>query len=51
MLSSTPGPAEPARGGHPKRFVSLSDAGLAALRETRKSLLHFLSDLDMVLKL
>lgn len=50
LLSSTPGPREPERGGHPKRFISLSEAGLAALRETRQSLVHFLSDLDAVLE-
>jgi len=50
MISSTPGPKEPERGGHPKRFVSLTDTGLSALRETRESLLHFLSDLDTVLQ-
>ena len=50
LLTSTPGPREPERGGHPKRFVSLTKAGLAALRETRQSLLHFLNDLDAVLE-
>ena len=50
LLVSTPGPAEPERGGHPKRFVALTDAGMAALRETRQSLLHFLGDLDAVLE-
>ena len=50
MLSSTPGPKEPQRGGHPKRFVSLTDTGIATLRETRESLLHFLDDLDTVLQ-
>jgi len=50
LLTSTSGPQEPERGGHPKRFVSLTDTGLAALRETRESLLHFLSDLETVLE-
>ena len=50
MLRSTPGPVEPERGGHPKRYIALSKKGLAALRETRESLLHFLRDLDTVLE-
>jgi len=50
MLHSTPGPIEPERGGHPKRFVSLTDSGLAALRETRESMQHFLRNLDAVLE-
>ena len=50
LLTSTPGPPEPERGGHPKRYVSLTEAGLVALRETRESLLHFLGDLDTALE-
>jgi DNA-binding PadR family transcriptional regulator len=50
LISSTLGPRDPKRGGHPRRNIALTETGLASLRETRESLQHFLHDLDAVLE-
>ena len=49
MLRSTAGAPEPDRGGRPKRYVAVTEVGIAALREARASLLTFWDGLDEVL--
>jgi DNA-binding PadR family transcriptional regulator len=39
LLKSRAGAHEPERGGHPKRYVSVTRQGIAALRECRESLM------------
>ena len=48
MLRSRIGEPEPDRGGRPKRFVAVTDRGVAALREARDSLTALWSGLDGV---
>jgi hypothetical protein len=50
MLQSKPGPHEPERGGHPKRYVSVTKQGIAALRECRESLLTLWAGLDSIIQ-
>ena len=50
MIESTPGEPEPDRGGRPKRYVSVTDRGVAALREARDSLTAFWTGLDIILE-
>jgi DNA-binding PadR family transcriptional regulator len=49
MLRSIAGDPEPERGGRPKRYVSVTEKGVAALREARDSLTSLWSGLDTVL--
>ena len=50
MIRSTPGPREPERGGHPKRYVSVTKKGIAALRECRESLMTLWAGLDSIIQ-
>ena len=50
MLRSTPGECEPERGGHPKRYVSVTKKGIAALRECRESLMTLWAGLDAIIQ-
>jgi PadR family transcriptional regulator PadR len=50
MLRSQPGEREPERGGHPKRYVSVTKKGIAALRECRESLMTLWAGLDSVIQ-
>jgi DNA-binding PadR family transcriptional regulator len=49
MVRSTPGAHEPERGGHPKRYVSVTKKGIAALRECRESLMTLWAGLDSII--
>ncbi len=49
MLHSTSGAPEPDRGGRPKRYVTVTEKGIAALREARDSLTSMWAGLDTVL--
>jgi PadR family transcriptional regulator PadR len=48
MLRSKAGAREPERGGHPKRYVSVTKKGIAALRECRESLMTLWAGLDAI---
>lgn len=48
MVRSKSGPREPERGGHPKRYLSVTESGIAALRECRESLMALWSGLEAV---
>ncbi len=50
MLRSKAGRREPERGGHPKRYVSVTKKGIAALRECRESLLTLWAGLDSIIQ-
>ena len=50
MLRSKSGEREPERGGHPKRHVSVTKKGIAALRECRESLMTLWAGLDSVIQ-
>ena len=50
LLKSKAGAHEPDRGGHPKRYVSVTDKGIAALRECRESLLTLWAGLDSIIQ-
>jgi DNA-binding PadR family transcriptional regulator len=50
LLSSTPGPTEPGRGGRPKRVLAVTEEGLAALRQARESLFSFWSGVEALLE-
>ena len=45
-LRSKMGGAEPMRGGRPKRFVSVTDSGFAAVRESRTAMLNLWAGLE-----
>jgi DNA-binding PadR family transcriptional regulator len=45
-LRSTMGQADPTRGGRPKRFVSVTDVGFSAVRESRSAMLNLWSGLE-----
>jgi len=49
LLHSTAGELEPARGGHPKRYVAVTEEGVEALQQARTSLMTFWEGLDRVL--
>ncbi len=49
MLQSTIGEPEPDRGGRPKRYVTVTEKGVGALREARDSLTSLWAGLDGVL--
>ena len=49
MLQSAIGDPEPERGGRPKRYVTVTEKGVAALREARDSLTSLWAGLDGVL--
>ena len=49
LISSRLGEPTPERGGRAKRFLSLEPAGLAALRDSRQTLLSMWDGLDDVL--
>jgi PadR family transcriptional regulator PadR len=46
MLRSKAGTRDPERGGHPKRYVSVTKKGIAALRDCRESLATLWAGLD-----
>ena len=48
MINSRAGEHEPDRGGHPKRYVSVTNKGIAALRECRESLMTLWAGLDSI---
>jgi DNA-binding PadR family transcriptional regulator len=50
MLRSKPGTREPERGGHPRRYVSVTKRGIAALRECRESLMTLWVGLDGIIQ-
>ncbi len=50
MLRSKSGEREPERGGHPKRYVSVTKKGIAALRDCRESLLTLWAGLDAIIQ-
>jgi len=50
LLKSTAGAHEPDRGGHPKRYVSVTDKGIHALRECRESLMTLWAGLDSIIQ-
>ena len=45
-LKSRMGNADPTRGGRPKRFVNVTEAGLQAVRESRAAMLNLWSGLE-----
>jgi DNA-binding PadR family transcriptional regulator len=45
-LRSTMGKADPTRGGRPKRFVSVTDNGICAVKESRAAMLNLWSGLE-----
>jgi len=45
-LKSTMGNADPNRGGRPKRFVTVTDTGLSAVRESRAAMLNLWAGLE-----
>ena len=49
MLQSAIGEPEPDRGGRPKRYVTVTQKGVAALREARDALTSLWAGLDGVL--
>lgn len=50
MVRSRSGPREPERGGHPKRYVSVTEKGIAALRECRESFVMLWAGLDSIIQ-
>jgi len=48
LLKSKAGERDPERGGHPKRYVSVTGKGIAALRECRESLMTLWAGLDSI---
>ena len=50
MIKSKAGEHEPDRGGHPKRYVSVTNKGIAALRECRESLMTLWAGLDSIIQ-
>jgi DNA-binding PadR family transcriptional regulator len=50
LLRSTAGRPEKERGGRPKRYLAVTDTGIAELKKTRASLLTFWAGLDEVLE-
>ena len=50
LIKSRPGEHEPDRGGHPKRYVSVTNKGIAALRECRESLMTLWAGLDSIIQ-
>jgi DNA-binding PadR family transcriptional regulator len=50
MLRSRAGAHEPERGGHPKRYVTVTKKGIAALRECRASLMTLWAGLDSIIQ-
>ena len=45
-LSTRMGTADPTRGGRPKRFVSVTEAGFLAVRESRAAMLNLWAGLE-----
>jgi DNA-binding PadR family transcriptional regulator len=45
-LKSRMGNADPTRGGRPKRFVSVTESGFSAVRESRAAMLNLWSGLE-----
>jgi PadR family transcriptional regulator PadR len=50
LVQSTAGDPEPERGGRPKRYLTVTAEGIAALRRARSSLMVFWDGLDGVLE-
>jgi len=50
LLRSKSGEPEGERGGRPKRYLAVTDKGIAALRQARDSLMTFWAGLDRVLE-
>jgi DNA-binding PadR family transcriptional regulator len=50
LLHSKPGPHEQERGGHPKRYLSVTDKAIAALRECPASLMSLWAGLDSIIQ-
>jgi len=50
LLRSTAGEPEGERGGRPKRYLAVTEQGIAALRQARESLMNFWTGLDRVLE-
>lgn len=50
LLQSTAGEHEPERGGRPKRYLAVTEKGVAALRRARASLMTLWAGLDGVLE-
>ena len=46
LIASSLGDPHPDRGGRPKRYVALTDAGFEAVRESRQALLNLMLGLD-----
>ncbi len=46
LLESSMGKADPKRGGRPKRFVSVTDAGFSAVKESRAAMLNLWAGLE-----
>ena len=45
-LQSRMGKADPSRGGRPKRFVSVTDAGFRAVKESRAAMLNLWAGME-----
>ena len=50
LLRSTAGQPEGERGGRPKRYLAVTEKGIAVLRQGRDSLMTFWAGLDRVLE-
>jgi len=50
LLRSRAGGPEGERGGRPKRYLAVTEQGVAALRQARDSLMNFWAGLDRVLE-
>jgi PadR family transcriptional regulator PadR len=50
LLRSSAGEAEPERGGHPKRYLAVTEKGAAALGEARDALASFWHGVDVPLE-
>ncbi len=46
LVKSKMGKPDPARGGRPKRYVTVTDAGLDAVRESRAAMLNLWNGLE-----